>query len=111
MKTSVTSNAKRLADRVYELLKDSGTRQPSRRRTTTMTTTITITMSERRPLKIEPELWPVIAEADWHNGQYECQANTIRRIRVRQHVDGRRIVYGWQQAGDGGQHAGTRNPA
>lgn len=81
--------------------------------TTTMTTDnlkLKITMSERRPLTIDPELWPVIAQADWHNGQHDFQANTIRRIRVRQHADGRRIVYGFQRAGNGGQHAGTRNP-
>jgi hypothetical protein len=80
--------------------------------TTDKTTTdkIKITMSERRPLTIDPELWPVIAQADWHNGQHEFQANTIRRIKVRQHADGRRIVYGFQRAGSGGQFAGTRNP-
>jgi hypothetical protein len=72
-------------------------------------TTIKITMSERRPLSIDPKLWPVIAQADWHNGQHDFQANTIRRIKVRQHADGRRIVYGIQ-AGIGRQPIGTRNP-
>ena len=86
-------------------------RQSSRRKITTMTTDkIKITMSERRPLTIDPELWPVIAQADWHNGQHDFQANTIRRIKVRQHADGRRIVYGFQRAGNGGQPIGTRNP-
>jgi hypothetical protein len=69
-----------------------------------------ITMSERRPLTIDTELWPVIAGADWHNGQHDFQAGTIRRIRVRQHADGRRIVYGFQRPGNGGQPIGTRNP-
>jgi hypothetical protein len=73
-------------------------------------TTIKITMSECRPLTIEPALWPVIARADWHNGEHKFQANDIRKIRVRQHADGRRIVYGLQEAGNGGQHHGTRNP-
>lgn len=72
---------------------------------------IEITMSERRPLKIDPEQWPVVASADWFSGQIECQANTIRRIKVREHDDGRRIVYGFQCAGNGGQAAGTRNPS
>jgi hypothetical protein len=72
---------------------------------------ITITMSERRPLKIDPDEWPVIASAAWHDGQYEFQANTIRRIKVREHADGRRIVYGFDREGNGGQHVGTRNPA
>jgi len=72
---------------------------------------IKITMSERRPLSIVEDEWPVIASADWHNGQVECQANTIRRIKVREHADGRRVVYGFDRAGGGGQYAGTRNPA
>lgn len=78
-----------------------------------MTTTnkIKIVMSERRPFTIVAELWPVIAQADWYNGEHECQANTIRRIKVREHhADGRRIIYGFQRAGNGGQFVGTRNP-
>lgn len=71
---------------------------------------IKITMSERRPITIVKADWPIIARADWHDGQVECQANNIRRIVVREHADGRRIVYGFQQAGNGGQYAGTRNP-
>lgn len=72
--------------------------------------TITITMSERRPLRIDPEVWPVIAQAKWHDGPYDFQASTVRLITVREHSDGRRIVYGLQQAGGGGQYVGTRNP-
>lgn len=78
--------------------------------TTTTANKLLITMSERRPLSINVEEWPIIARADWHDGQVECQANNERHIRVRQHADGRRIVYGLQEAGDGGQYAGTRNP-
>lgn len=57
----------------------------------------TITLTNRAPVTIEEAAWPVIAQAsdDWHDGQVECQAN--RRIkwavRVRQHADGRAIVY------------------
>ncbi len=79
--------------------------------TTTEKKTLTITMSERRPLKIDIAAWPRIASADWHDGAVECQANTVRKIKVRQHADGRRIVYGFQEAGLGGQYAGTRNPS
>ena len=79
--------------------------------TTTESKRITITMSERAPLSIVEDDWPLIASAEWFNGQHECQANTIRRIKVRQHADGRRLVYGFQRAGNGGQFAGTRNPA
>lgn len=74
------------------------------------TTKIEIAMSERRPVNIDPEEWPVIARADSHDGQSIHQANNIRYIRVRQHRDGRRIVYGWQEAGNGGQHVGAHNP-
>jgi hypothetical protein len=69
---------------------------------------ITITMSERRPLSIVEEDWPVIARADDHDGQVECQANRVRTIRVREHADGRRIVYGWLRAGRGGMPIGWR---
>lgn len=58
--------------------------------------TITITMSERRPLKIDPELWPVQASAKWHDNEHEFQANRRRKIIVREAKDdGRRIVYGY----------------
>jgi len=79
--------------------------------TTTTDNTMTIKMSERRPLKIKKSEWRLIARADWHDGQYDFQAHTLRRIVVREHADGRRIVYGLQEAGNGGQYRGTRNPA
>lgn len=75
-----------------------------------MTTTkkITITMSETAPVSIDPEAWPLIADADRHDGAVEVQANTKWAIRVRQHADGRRLIYGWQSAGNGGKPAGYR---
>lgn len=76
--------------------------------TTTETKTLTITMSERRPLKIDPELWLVVAEASRHDGKVKSQANNEYAIKVREHADGRRIVYGYHQAGNGGQYAGFR---
>lgn len=76
--------------------------------TTTEKKTITITMSETAPVKVDPEQWPKIASASSHDGQVECQANTEWYIAVRGHEDGRRIVYGWQQAGHGGKPAGYR---
>lgn len=83
-----------------------------RKQTTTMTTTekktIRIPMSEQRPVTIDPELWPVIAEATDHDGQVKCQANNEWLLKVRKHADGRRIVYGFHDAGDGGQHIGFR---
>jgi hypothetical protein len=75
-----------------------------------MTTTdkIKITMSERRPLTIVKAEWLVIARADRHDGRVEVQANHEWAIRVREHRDGRRIVYGWLREGNGGVHAGWR---
>jgi hypothetical protein len=76
---------------------------------TTEKKTITITMSETAPVKIDPEQWPVIAEACRHDGKVACQANIEWVIRVREHVDGRRLVYGSQSAGSGGKPAGWRS--
>lgn len=63
---------------------------------------ITITLSDRAPITIVADDWPVVARADWHDGQVRCQANRERFIKVREHEDGRRIVYGcyttnWQK--------------
>ena len=46
----------------------------------------TITLSERGPIKIRCSEWPVIARRDRAEGGV---------IRVREHKDGRRIVYGY----------------
>lgn len=67
-----------------------------------------ITMSERRPITIVKADWPLIARADRHDGAVEVQANHEWTIRVRQHADGRRIVYGWLTAGNGGVPMGWR---
>lgn len=57
----------------------------------------TITLSDRPPVRIAEDDWPVIASAsdEEHDGQVRCQANRISEwaIRVRQHDDGRTIVY------------------
>jgi hypothetical protein len=76
--------------------------------TTTEVKMLKITMSERRPLSIVEDEWPLIACADWHDGAVQSQANHVRTIRVRQHADGRRLVYGWLRAGNGGVYAGWR---
>jgi hypothetical protein len=76
----------------------------------TTTKSITITMSETAPIKIDPAKWPKIADASNHDGHdgLECRANTKWSIIVREHEDGRRIVYGWQDSGPNGQYAGFR---
>jgi hypothetical protein len=79
-----------------------------------MTTTnekLTITMSERRPISIVKADWPLVARADRHDGAVECQANHAWSIRVREHADGRRIVYGYLRAGNGGVPIGWRGAA
>lgn len=59
----------------------------------------TITLTDRAPVRIREDEWPQIAHglrhSEWDN-QYEFQANRTWRcdIRVRQHPDGRAIVYG-----------------
>lgn len=57
----------------------------------------TITLTNRQPVKIDEDKWPVLAKADdknWDN-VHECQANQTWNwsVRVRQHEDGRAIVY------------------
>jgi len=69
---------------------------------------ITISMSETSPVRIDPAAWPIVAEADRHDGQVRCQATNEWWLAVREHADGRRIVYGCHVAGDGGQYAGFR---
>lgn len=59
---------------------------------------LTITLTDRPPVKITEDDWPIVAEAKYshHDGQVECQANrrTLGWLKVRQHADGRTIVYG-----------------
>lgn len=66
--------------------------------TTTNRKQRTITLTDRRPVKIYEDEWPVIAHGQYrdHDNQYEFQANRKWKcdIRVRQHADGRTLVYG-----------------
>jgi hypothetical protein len=66
---------------------------------------LTISLTDRAPVKIDRNLWPVIASADDHDGKVECQANRRWKLLVREHDDGRSIVYGiyttnWQNEHD-----------
>lgn len=59
---------------------------------------LTITLTGRKPVTITKDQWPIIAEAgdkNWDN-QYEFQANRTwdYDLKVRQHEDGRALVYG-----------------
>ena len=57
----------------------------------------TITLTDRPPVTIREADWPEIAAAAYHDfdGQYDFQSNRNWRgfVRVRQHADGRAIVY------------------
>lgn len=62
---------------------------------------ITISMTNTAPVRIDPELWPIVAEGSsraWE-GEHDFQANRkwSVRIEVRQHADGRRILAGRYQ--------------
>ena len=59
-------------------------------------TTLTITMTDRAPIKIDRDLWPIIAgarEGSPHTEHYW-------RLFARRHNDGRSIVYGIYTSGD-----------
>ena len=75
------------------------------------TTTLTITLSDRRPVEIVRDDWPVVAKSDWFSGQHRSQANEVAWIKVRCHVDGRIIVYGVRESGNGGMPFGYRDTA
>ena len=66
----------------------------------------TITLTDRAPVKISEALWPTISYSSRHDGKVECQANHVWHLTVRQHVDGRTIVYGSEVEGRGGVHQG-----
>lgn len=69
---------------------------------TTTTKKITIALSDARPVKIDPAAWPVIAKDAWHSGEYAFQSFDSAWIKVRQHSDGRTLVYGFAGDGAGG---------
>lgn len=79
--------------------------------TTTTETTRQVTLSDRRPVRIVKADWEPIARANWFSGQHESQANETAYIRVRQHADGRTLVYCERGRGPGGVHAGYRGKA
>lgn len=75
----------------------------------------TITLTDRRPVKIEDEHWPIVAKGtgDTYSGhdygryqqalaQGECDRYAVR---VRQHADGRALVYAVVDAADVAWHA------
>lgn len=59
---------------------------------------LTITLTDRKPIIIIKDNWPVVASSEdkEFDNEYEFQANRTSnwRLTVRQHSDGRTIVYG-----------------
>lgn len=53
-----------------------------------------ITLTGRAPVRIVEADWPLIARASDHDGYVASQADRTWTLRVRQHDDGRTIVYG-----------------
>ena len=74
-----------------------------------MAKSIRIPLTDAAPVSIDPEIWPVVAVARWHDGQIESQATRRARLTVRCHADGRSLVTGWstsQFQGEGEFDAG-----
>ena len=78
--------------------------------TTTEVSTIKITLSDARPIRIVEADWPLVAEGEGYSGQYDFQSFDGVWIRVRQHTtDGRAIVYGYAGDWDGGGRPDREN--
>ena len=75
---------------------------------------IKIVLSERAPVMVAVKEWPVIAQADAFGdvsggpARVQVQANQEWYIKVREHRDGRRIVYGTNTRGNGGMPHGWK---
>lgn len=73
-------------------------------------TDLRIVLTDAQPVDVTAAEWPVVAEARSWDNTYEFQANRIWTLKVRQHADGRCIVYGvyetsyrddrWARAGE-----------
>lgn len=59
-----------------------------------MSDTLTITLFDRKPVAVVKDDWPIVASAADHDGEVEFQANRRFKLMVRQHADGRAVVYG-----------------
>jgi hypothetical protein len=55
---------------------------------------ITIALTGRPPVRIAADEWEIVAHASDCDNQYKCQAHRNWELTVRQHKDGRAIVYG-----------------
>jgi hypothetical protein len=64
----------------------------------------TITLTGRAPVKVRDSQWPLVAVASEHDGQVKSQANREWWIRIRQHDDGRMLVYGGYESAFQNEH-------
>jgi len=60
-----------------------------------MSDTHHITLTGRRPVTVNDDAWPIVAEAESLNDNAPNPPNRRSVIYIRQHADGRNIVYGW----------------
>ena len=58
---------------------------------------ITITLTGRPPVTIDPDAWPVLATGLDYEGQREADATRWDKLVVRQHADGRCLVIGFHR--------------
>lgn len=72
---------------------------PSRRRT--------ITLTDRRPVAIDEDEWPVIGSA-YSDASEVLRPSSRAWLKVRQHQDGRTIVYGGTECTESTMHRGIR---
>jgi len=64
----------------------------------------TITLTDAAPVRIRDADWPVIAQSTWYVERHECDATRVWWLKVRQHADGRVIVYGGLNTRWEGEH-------
>ena len=65
---------------------------------------VTVILTGRRPVRVRKDAWPVVAYAEDHDGQVRSQADRVWRLVVRQHADGRALVYGVFQSSWANEH-------
>jgi len=69
---------------------------------------LTISMTDRPPVKVDKKIWTLVAQAkDW-DGEYEFQSNRHWKVSVRQcqrNGDDRCIVYGSHESGWSGEES------
>jgi hypothetical protein len=55
----------------------------------------TITLTDHAPVRVKSSVWPIVARATKERDHNNQELFVRHYLRVRQHNDGRAIVYGW----------------